>query len=173
MAEFLSANKYILENEGGYANLKGDTGGETYRGISRNNFPNWAGWAIVDASKPLTSNQLIDSVELDSLVNQFYKANFWDRVHGDGVDSQAIATYLYDFYVNAGANAVKCVQRIVGVTVDGGFGNGTLAAVNDHNGDLLKELHDSRCEYYTSLNKPQFIKGWLNRANTMYEKLSA
>jgi lysozyme family protein len=38
--------EFTLRNEGYYVNDKDDSGGETYRGISRVNFPKWAGWAI-------------------------------------------------------------------------------------------------------------------------------
>ena len=42
---------HILRAEGRYANLVGDTGGETYGGVSRNNHPNWSGWHPIDAAK--------------------------------------------------------------------------------------------------------------------------
>jgi lysozyme family protein len=176
MADFLTANKYILENEGGYANVPGDSGGETYAGISRKNFPNWSGWGTIDDNKPLKNGQLIQDPNLASAVNMFYKKQFWDGLLGDGIDSQAVATYLYDFYVNAMHNAVKCLQRIVGVTDDGAFGNGTLNAVNAYQGDLLAELHKARCDYYTRIatnGSAKFLQGWLNRANKMYDILSA
>ena len=176
MAEFLSAQPYVIKNEGGYCEVQGDKGGETYCGIARNFFPNWAGWAILEGHKPLSYNEVVYDEELVSRVNQFYKKQFWDGILGDGIDSQAVATYLYDFYVNAMHNAVKCVQRIVGVTVDGGFGNGTLAAVNGYSGDLLTNLHNARCDYYKGIaqnGSAKFLDGWLNRANDMYSVLAA
>ena len=176
MAEFLSAQPYVIKNEGGYCEVHGDKGGETYCGIAHNFFPNWAGWAILDAHKPLAYNEIVNDDQLTSLVNQFYKKQFWDGIIGDGIDSQAIATYLYDFYVNAMHNAVKCVQRIVGVTADGGFGSGTLAAVNGYDGDLLAALHNARCDYYREIaqnGSAKFLTGWLNRANDLYDKLAA
>lgn len=176
MAEFLSAQPLVIKNEGGYCEIPGDKGGETYCGISRNNFPNWPGWQTIDDNKPLSYNEVIDDDNLKSLINQFYKANFWDKILGDAIDSQAVAAYLYDFKVNAGANAVKCVQRIVGVTVDGGFGNGTLEAVNGYSGDLLSDLHTARCDYYKEIaqnGSAKFLNGWINRANSMYSVLSA
>lgn len=176
MGDFLSAQPYVIQNEGGYCEVHGDKGGETYCGIARNFFPAWAGWAILEPHKPLAYNEIIDDDQLNSLVNQFYKKQFWDGILGDGIDSQAVATYLYDFYVNAMHNAVKCIQRIVGVTVDGGFGNGTLAAVNGYSGDLLGELHNARCDYYKKIapnDNAKFLVGWLSRADSLYEKLSA
>ena len=176
MADFKSAIGYILENEGGYVNDPSDSGQETYAGISRKYYPNWAGWQTIDENKPLKTGQKLQDPNLDANINQFYKKNFWDGCLGDGIDSQALATYLFDFVVNANHNAVKCIQRIVGVTVDGGFGNGTLHAVNAYEGDLLGELHTARCEYYTDIavgNNAKFLNGWMARANGLYDKLTA
>lgn len=175
MAEFLAVQPYILQYEGGYNLIKGDKGGETYQGISRNNFPNWEGWVVIDGHKPLGYNEIIQDYNLLALVNQFYKANFWDKMLGDGIDSQEVATYLYDFKVNAGGNAVKCVQRILGIADDGVFGNGSLNALNAYQGDLLKELHEARCAYYNRIGtngSAKFLQGWLNRANNLYNVLS-
>jgi len=176
MAEFLSAQPYVIKNEGGYCEVPGDKGGETYSGIAHNYYPNWPGWPIIEGHKPLAYNEIIEDTELTSLVNQFYKKQFWDTILGDGIDSQAVATYLYDFYVNAMHNAVKCTQRIVGVTPDGSFGSGTLAALNAYKGDLLQELHKARCDYYTAIaqnGSAKFLTGWLNRANDLYAKMAA
>ncbi len=176
MAEFLSAQSYVIINEGGYCEVPGDKGGETYCGIAHNFFPNWAGWDIIEGHKPLAYNEIIDDTDLKSLVNQFYKKQFWDTLMGDAIDSQAVATYLYDFYVNAMHNAVKNIQHIVGVTADGGFGSATLAAVNAYTGDLLADLHNARCNYYKDIaqnGSAKFLTGWLNRANDLYDKLAA
>ena len=176
MAEFLSAQSYVIKNEGGYCEVPGDKGGETYCGIARNYYPNWPGWEIIEGHKPLAYNELIPDTDLSSLVNQFYKKQCWNSILADGIDSQALATYLYDFYVNAMHNAVKCVQRIVGVTPDGSFGSATLAAINNYPGDLLKDLHTARCNYYTEIaqnGSAKFLSGWLNRANDLYDKLAA
>lgn len=170
MADLQVAEPYILLNEGGYATLDGDT----YEGIARNYYPKWDGWSIIDAAKPLSHGELIPNPNLSSLVDAFYKTNFWNGIMGDSIENQGVATYLYDFYVNAMHNAVKCVQRVLGVTVDGGFGNGTLAAVNGYSGDLLADLHTERVRYYNAIatgNNAQFLNGWLNRANSLYEKL--
>jgi lysozyme family protein len=175
MADFKAAQPYILQYEGGWNNVTGDTGGETYQGISRNNFPNWSGWAIIDAHKPIQYNKVIADPVLDGMVNQFYKANFWDKMLGDGIDSQEVATYIYDWKVNAGNNAIKELQKILGVTVDGGFGTGTLQATNEYQGNLLSDLHDARVLYYNRIGvngSAKFLNGWLSRANSLYNVLS-
>jgi lysozyme family protein len=73
-------------------------------------------------------------------------------------------------------NAIKRLQALVGATPDGMFGNATLEAVNSYSGDLLTDLHKSRCEYYERIatnGSAKFLHGWLNRANEMYSNLSA
>jgi lysozyme family protein len=174
MADFSAAQPYILKWEGGYVNDPSDSGGETYRGISRNNFPSWSGWATIDPLKPLKRGQVLNNPTLDQEVSQFYKKQFWDRCLLDSVNDQGVAAYFYDFNVNAGGNATKRLQRVVNVTADGAFGNGTLTAVNNYGGDLLTDLHNSRLDYYRTIgvgNNAKFLQGWLNRANDLYNAL--
>jgi lysozyme family protein len=107
MAKFNEAHELTKGNEGGWNHVKGDTGGETYCGISRVNWPAWKGWAIVDSKKPLKHNQIIKDDLLKNLVNVFYKKNFWDKMELDECPSQDLANQKYDFAVNAGIGAAK------------------------------------------------------------------
>lgn len=173
MADFMKAQPYVLKYEGGYVYDPLDHGGETYRGISRIYFPKWAGWELVDGHKPLLRGEIIESHLLEGMVGEFYKTQLWDNMRGDQIESQGVGTYLYDFYVNAGRNAVKCMQRVLGVTDDGIIGPGTLAAINKAD-NLLERLHESRVGYYTRIatgTNARFLKGWMNRANSLYEAL--
>jgi lysozyme family protein len=170
MAEFLASQPYVLLNEGGYAALDLDT----YRGIARRFFSAWEGWQLVDDNKPLAPGEIIPSAELDGLVDAFYKTNFWDKLLGDSIDSQAVATYCYDWYVNAGHNALKGIQSVLGVTADGVFGRETLQALNAA-GDILPALHDRRVAYYRDIatgDNAKFLAGWEHRANGLFEKLA-
>ena len=170
MAEFLASQPYVLLNEGGYTTLDLDT----YRGIARRFFPNWEGWKMIDYLKPLAQGAVIQNAELDSLVNMFYKANFWDKLLGDGIDSQPVATYCYDWFVNAGHNAIKKIQAVLGVAADGVFGGKTLKALNTA-GDILPALHDKRVAYYREIavgDNAKFLAGWEHRANGLFEKLA-
>ena len=175
MAEFKDALSYVLIEEGGYVPAELDpNGGETYRGISRNNFPNWDGWHDIDALQPIERGEILDSIIVASKVNTFYKANFWNRLLGDMITEQSVATYLYDWFVNSGGNAIKELQKALGLTVDGGFGKDCLAAVNGFEGDLLQVIHNARIAYYERIGTGKnavFINGWLNRANGLYDKL--
>lgn len=169
MANFETAYKLTIVHEGGYANVRGDKGGETYRGISRVFHPNWQGWDIVDKSKPLVHNEIIESNELNKQIRYFYKTKYWDKLKGDIINNQKVANLLYDYYVHSGLNAIKAVQRIVGTTADGIIGNMTINAINNFKGDLNKMLFIQRRDFLINLSthgeNKKFLKGWLNRVN--------
>jgi lysozyme family protein len=171
MAEFLTAYQKTAPHEGGYSNRKSDRGGETYAGITRKNFPTWAGWTIVDAHKPLKQDEVINDTQLQSSVKVFYNANFWNRCNLDGCDSQEVANFIYDWYVNSGGNAIKHVQRVLGITEDGVCGPKTIQAANAYQGDLLPLLIAERIAYYNAIvaadpTQKGFLKGWVNRAQS-------
>ena len=121
MADFLESLAIVLRHEGEYANDPLDFGGETFRGISRKFHPDWPGWKLIDAGQR-------EGPELDKLVSDFYRAEFWKF---DGVADQELANKLMDQAVNRGlGSAVKLLQHVLGLTEDGVFGPQTLAAAN-------------------------------------------
>lgn len=86
-AAFYKAHAHTLGMEGGYANVSGDSGGETYKGISRNNHPKWAGWKLIDTYKALgnrttaaINQRFSKDQEMTDLVETFYYDNFWRRI---------------------------------------------------------------------------------------------
>lgn len=171
MAEFAAAYPIIFGNEAGYVFDLTDRGGETMNGITRKNYPNWAGWPIVDAHKPLQRGARIS--ELDSLTKQFYKRHQWDAVKADAFDSQEVATFVCDWYVNSGTHASKALQKCVGVAVDGIIGDATIHAVNAaDSGKLLAQLKKERIGFYRSIvandaSQKKFLKGWLSRTERL------
>jgi lysozyme family protein len=99
-----------------------DTGGETYKGIARNFWGGWGGWINIDGAKkrPNFPKSLYSNVILNSLVSDFYKRQFWDKVGGDFIDNQSIADLLVDSAVNEGIKpAVKRAQSIAGMAQTG------------------------------------------------------
>lgn len=110
MAEFDESIEIVLEHEGGYANDPRDSGGETYRGISRRWHPDCPIWGIIDQtiaslnlSPPLSKEDIrrLDALlsankALVDMVHYFYKKEFWDRIHGDDISSQGIANNIFD-----------------------------------------------------------------------------
>lgn len=133
MANYKSAILKVLLTEGGYANDSDDSGGETYKGISRNNWPWWSGWKIIDSAKKLPNwiSSLNKNMALNDLVIAFYKINFWDKIGGDGIKDQSIANILVDSAVNEGVKpAVKRAQGIVGLPQNGMADNNLVTKLN-------------------------------------------
>lgn len=142
MASFKEFKKIIAPLESGYLSASmaatiGDKGGETYKGVARNHNPNWAGWPIVDAAKAANGGSLpwkyiIPNAELDRLVDNLFKANYWDKISGDAIQNQSIANFMGDWAINSGPGIPsKAMQRILGVTVDGAFGPQSVRALNN------------------------------------------
>lgn len=164
MAEFEPAFEKMILNEGGYSlhTVKADRGGMTYAGISRNFHPYWPGWRLIDEDP--------DNPVLTEMVREFYRENFWNRIHGDEIKSQAIAQSVFDFAVNAGIKtAVKLAQIIVKATPDGIMGPKTLEALNakDEKVFVLSYALMKITRYAGICNRDRsqtkFLLGWVNR----------
>ena len=161
-----------MENEGGYVNDPDDRGGETYKGVARNFHPNWDGWAIIDRNKINVNfpNNLYELEELNSMVFSFYKLNYWDRVKGDDINDQKIASQIFDFAVNAGVRtSSKLAQLVVGATADGIIGKNSLKSLNEINPELFypnfKLARISRYVYICEKRKTnrKYFFGWVRR----------
>jgi lysozyme family protein len=176
--KFNEALNIVLSHEGGYANVTGDRGGETYRGISRVNWPNWPGWQIVDQNKPLKNNQVIKNTLLENLVSIFYKIQFWDAIEADKLPS-SIRPLVFDFAVNSGTKtAITSLQKVLvdttgkKIAIDGRIGPQTIALANQLQPKVLFDNYkQARLEFYSKIveNNPgqkKFLKGWLNRLNS-------
>jgi lysozyme family protein len=165
----------ILENEGGYCWISGDSGGETYVGIARNYEKLWEGWKIIDKIKKerkvekLKYNEKVKEITID-IIDPIYRKKYWDKIKGDDICiiNPELALHVFDMGVNAGiTTAIKLLQRCLGLTDDGIIGKMTLEGVKKANHDkLLKDYINRRKEYYIKIatgEREKFLKGWLNR----------
>ncbi|SVB23091.1 uncharacterized protein METZ01_LOCUS175945 [marine metagenome] len=145
-----------LEHEGGYVHDPKDLGGETNFGIAGRFYPD------VDI-KNLTKEQAKD----------IYKKDYWDKNKVDDLPDN-LKHIFFDMAVNQGrGSAVKILQRAINgkggkLTVDGGFGPGTKAALAKHTPELAR-VRCYRVKYYMDLvaRKPEqerFLFGWFRRA---------
>lgn len=170
MADFNEAIDTILEHEGGYVDHPADPGGATNRGITFKLFKQYA----AELGVPGTKDSLKSLTEQQA--RHIYKKEFWDKFHGDKINDQQVATQVFDFYVNAGAPALKRLQEEIGVTADGVIGPVTLSILNMANPEIVFDgYRDARIQFYKDLaeKKPTmkvFLKGWLNRANKFVYK---
>lgn len=187
MADFRRALVRTLGHEGHYSNDPSDRGGETYRGITRRDHPDWPGWAIVDEAKqaPEFPRGLAGNEELERLSAELYKRRYWDRFLGDDVPDQAIAEELFDTGVNAGVGrAVTWLQEALNalndgqrrwpdVKEDGQLGPATLRALTAAKvharlaavltlQNVLQGAHYARLARH-DVRQERFMRGWLNR----------
>ena len=153
MAIFENAIEKTLVNEGGYINDVNDKGGETKFGISKRAYPN-------EDIKNLTTDK----------AKEIYKNDYWDKLRADEIDSQSVASDLFDTAVNMGVRtASKLIQSCVGSYPDGFIGAKSLEAINATNEELLllrfKLAKIARYAYITKkrpTNK-KYLLGWINR----------
>lgn len=187
MAQFEPAYQKTSGNEGGYANNPADAGGETYKGISRNNNPRWSGWKYIDGVKALAIKQppydtpeyrnwvkylngkLSGLNQLQVAVLAFYRTTQWDANRLGEINDQAVAEWIYDHFVNAGGRGIMWAQLAARVAPDGKIGPATLAAINSARPtELLSRMEDIAGEYRLDRahDKPgqiQFLVSWLRR----------
>lgn len=155
--KFLRCIDFTLGHEGGYVNDPRDPGGETKYGISKRSYPH------VD----------IKSLTLDQAKKIYYE-DWWVKYNYEQIKHESIAKKLLNIAVNTGQSpAVKILQRAINVfganlDVDGKMGPKTLAAIAWISYDNVEILYRGMCHfqavYYTSLNMPVFLRGWLLRA---------
>lgn len=185
MADFKIFFPTLEENEGFYANVSGDSGGETWIGISRANYPEWAGWSIIDSYKQngsFPSTQYANRVlkqdqNLMNLVIQFYHDTEWHTIDGDQINNDSLADFIADWCVNAGfTTPIKHLQSILGVDQDGKFGPATLAALNSGDGaSIFSQLKQARIAFYHAVvaahpQDQKFLSNWLERTNSFQYK---
>lgn len=159
---------FTLKMEGGYANDPDDSGGETYRGITRRNNPSWIGWRIIDRVKPLHTGQTIKAV--DAFVPDFYFQKYFVAFGFNNFNNTKVALSCFDFAVNGGFSHAKLKQIL-----QQKYGKNTATnaayykAVNSVNADsLASDIIRLRQEHYQEVikNKPKnkkFETGWKNR----------
>lgn len=165
MADFSQAVSKTLLFEGGYVNDPHDSGGETYEGISIRNWPNWKGWALIHSHPQ--GYLLTADTELQGLVVDFYRKNFWNY---DGLNDQDVANKVFALGVNVGkVHAVKILQMIIGTNQDGVYGPNTERLANEHAlGSLVPMIRTAAEQYHKAIvashpEDAEFLKGWLRR----------
>lgn len=118
----------IVAREGGFVNDPDDPGGATNHGVTIGTLRRLGldldrdGNTDTDDVRALTRDQAVE----------IYKQHYFEKP-GIARLPQALQASVFDMYVNAGANAVKILQRLLAefqepVTVDGVIGPRTAAA---------------------------------------------
>jgi lysozyme family protein len=141
-----------MGHEGGYVNHPNDPGGETIWGITiataRNN-------GYMGKMRLMKRDQ----------AKEIYRKAYWERAKCAQYNS-AIGFQMFDAAVNHGiGNAIRFLQRAVGVADDGAIGKITLGAINEKSiDDVLVMFNAERLEFYAKLQTfPTFGRGWTRR----------
>lgn len=174
MADFQLFWPVLVHDEGYYANKPNDSGGETWIGISRNNYPNLTLWHIIDSYKgrPDFPSVLRTDASLKASVIYFYQNTEWHSIDGDQINNQSIANFIADWGVNAGMSVpIKHAQAILGVNIDGKIGLQTVTAINNADGaSFYQQMKQARIKFYNDviLAHPEdrpFLNDWIDRTN--------
>ncbi|OIQ29494.1 MAG: peptidoglycan-binding protein [Alphaproteobacteria bacterium MedPE-SWcel] len=172
----------IVAREGGYVNDPDDPGGATNHGVTigtmRHLGLDLTGDGVVTARD-------VQALDRDQAVEIFLKEYFHrPRLH---LLPEPLQPSVFDMYVNAGANAVRLLQRLLvrmdfDIAVDGTLGpqtaKATAAAAAINIAALVDAYGIARREYYFDLadRRPRSRKyartrrgekgGWIRRAET-------
>ena len=182
-ADFAPAQELVKKSEGGYTNDPDDNGNWTGGKIGSGELigTNWgisAPTLVAElkrlGGKPPTASTM-KNLEYASAA-AIYKRNFWDKIKGDDIKNQSVATIIYDAYVNQSGwtrkmiadtldNIGKPTDVVVPLKAD------TVAVINSVSPEkFYNEFKKQRKIRYqeTSMrpNQSKYLKGWLNRLST-------
>lgn len=138
----------LISHEGGYVNDPRDPGGETKFGISKRAYP----------TLDIRALTLADAKSI-------YKRDYWDRAQCDSLPP-SVAYLVFDCAVNSGiGQAVRFLQRSVGVADDGHMGPLSLSAVRRADSESLgARFLGHRLDFMSRLSSwDVFGKGWARR----------
>jgi lysozyme family protein len=172
--------------EGLYANDPDDSGGETYRGVSRRSHPTWPGWPYVDAAKTAGCrtaakiNKYLKDTGGDDivsgLVRELFKKEYWGAFEGNPPLPEWEIEKAFDTSVHIGqVPAKKMLQQALnklgaGLAVDGKLGPASRAAAQRLDVlDVLWNFCILQEAYYRNIvlknpKQKKFLEGWLTRA---------
>ena len=152
--------RLTLKYEGGYVDHPADPGGATNLGITRRTLARYRGRAVSKAEvRALTRTEAA----------AIYRKYYWDAVHGDTLPAGVDAA-LFDHAVNSGPGAaIKCLQRALGVAVNGRMGPATLAALRAADpASLVSDLVARRRSFLMRLRTFRtFGRGWMRRVKAI------
>lgn len=168
MADARKLMPFILQWEGGFVNDPLDRGGATNKGVTIGTFQSFYPGATVENLKRITDDQWLT----------IFKGGYWNPWQADQIKNQAVANIVVDWAWASGARtAIRKVQELLGVSVDGLVGNETLSAINSQDAEeLFDRIKVARYDFVDAIVKrdpsqKRFINGWKNRINSIkYEK---
>lgn len=167
----------ILKIEGGYQNRTDDSGNYacgqligTNMGISAGALETWWGRCpTVAEMRGLTQAQAFD----------FY-AWYFNQYNLYQVENQQFFELLANNTMGSPLNAARAEQRVLNrlgypVAVDGQRGPNTISALNKawraNSTSVYNGIRSEWISYLQSINKPQFLPGWMHRLDNFFPPL--
>jgi len=160
----------LIKFEGGYVNNPNDRGGATKYGVTLKT------WRKIGYD--VNQDGVIDEKDMEMLSEEDFKNvvnQYWAVCKANQIKNQSIASFIVDWAYNSGPNnAIKNVQRCLGLKDDGIIGPITLKAINDHFEKeylariLFVKLKIARYNFIINIverdeSQSVFLKGWINR----------
>lgn len=175
MANFQTAFKTVLSNEGGYQNNINDAGNYNSAGV------------LVGTNYGITSNLLQSIYDFVPTANfmqtmaqvvaeETYKIAIWNAYNLGAIQNQQVANIIFDTYVLFSySTAQKLIEQAI-VKVVPAFGRKhPLEDIKDidlmgKSNELINQLVIERINYHLlrvekDATQQIFLKGWINRAN--------
>ena len=118
---------FILSWEGKYANVPGDSGGPTNRGVT---IHTWRRYGYDKNEDDVINEKDVMLITEYDAVYVIMKPVFWDAWKADEIRDQSVANLLVDWLWNSGSYGIRIPQSVLGVKIDGVVGPKTIAAVN-------------------------------------------
>lgn len=170
MAHIEKLKPWILKWEGGFVDDPLDRGGATNKGITIGTFRHFYGSkATVEQLKNIT----------DAQWEKILDVGYWRPFKADAIKNQSIANICVDWaWASGTVTAIRKVQQVLGVKVDGIVGEQTLNAINKYPEPmvLFNKIKDARLAFINAIvrNNPsqaRFSRGWTRRINDIkYEE---
>lgn len=148
---------FILEREGGYVDDPSDRGGATNYGITQATYDRYR------ARNQFAPQPVRDMPQSEARL--IYLAEYWFAVSADK-HPEPLDLVMFDAAVQHGVGAaIRMLQQVVGVPVDGICGPLTLNAAQTY---LSSAVLRHRREYYAEIiagdaTQRRFERGWDNR----------
>jgi lysozyme family protein len=163
----------ILIREGGFVDHPADTGGATNFGITARTLGEWR-----HLGRPATDADVQALTEAEA--RAIYRAKYVDGPKLTAIADDRLRALLVDIAVNSGpVTAIRMLQQVCGVPVDGVLGPQTLGAAAARP-SVVADLIRERAEFYLRLglggadvkaflrehpkSQLHFLKGWMRRA---------
>ena len=158
----------ILKREGGYVNNPADRGGPTKFGITLKTLEAWR-------RHPVKAYDVEGMDELEA--HAIYQIEYLVKPGLDKINNVPLRVFALDSAVQHGpGRAIRWVQKIVGVPVDGILGPVSLSIINQVDSDgLYRKMVAERCRFYGRIitqdpTQAVFAAGWANRIAEFIER---